>query len=367
MPIFVHGPIMFILVVVLLNIYLIYASAPRLQSARLFAEEERTKRKEQSLEENSNSNAKFNSISTDNPCFGVGTLKGAWDDKTHKFVSSTCDIEPIRFGLFEDQSSKSRLRLAQCFSNRKWVVLMGDSNSRGMFNIICDILTNTLGKQSVFRFGGDETNKHGDARWSDRECIFPGSKTVGPFRFSFRFYNNYERFKSHVADKFQQDLEHDNTLEKQQIRGSLFERYVVPKKNGYPSVLLISSGLWDLKCESAKDTYEVLNEKLQSSIQNILFFTPARVHKHPFLTNDMIKGVHDCIMEKRNKELIDVMDRVPLFETHNHKPGVVPILDVYSMTDTMPLEWMKGYHYTGTPKNPLAQTVVSYLLKFVCK
>ena len=47
MPIFVHGPIMFILMVVLLNIYLIYASAPRLQSARLFAEEERTKKPEE--------------------------------------------------------------------------------------------------------------------------------------------------------------------------------------------------------------------------------------------------------------------------------------------------------------------------------
>ena len=48
---------------VLLNIYLIYASAPRLQSARLFAEEERTKRKEQSLKENGNSNANFILIS----------------------------------------------------------------------------------------------------------------------------------------------------------------------------------------------------------------------------------------------------------------------------------------------------------------
>ena len=41
---------------------------------------------------------------------------------------------------------------------------------------------------------------------------------------------SFVSFKSHVADKFQQDLEYDNTLEKQQIRGSLFERYVVPKK-----------------------------------------------------------------------------------------------------------------------------------------
>jgi hypothetical protein len=347
------------------------AGNPR--SARLFAEAERAVKEQETLQlatEAPSFVSTSNNISgeeSEDPCFGVDALKGSWNVKTRKFESSNCDIEPIRYGLFEDQSSKSRLRLAQCFSNRKWVVLMGDSNSRGMFNIICDILTKTLGGKSVFRFGGDETNKHGDQRWSDRECIFPGSKTIGPFRFSFRFYNNYDRFKIHLQDKFQQDLEHDNTLEKQQIRGSLFERYVVPKGDGYPSVLLISSGLWDLKCQSIKDTYEILNGKLHSSIPNILFFPPAHIFKHPTISNSMIEGIHHCLIEKRNSELIDVMDRRSFFKSQQQKPGIVPILDVYKMTEKMPLEWIKGYHFANSKNNPIAQAVISYLLRFACK
>ena len=308
----------------------------------------------------------FSRISNDDPCFGIDTLKGFWNNRTRKFESSTCNIEPIRAGLFDEESSEQRLRLAQCFSNRKWVVLMGDSNSRGMFNILCDILSKTLGAQSVFHFGGDETNAHGDARWSDREFIFPGSTVIGPFRLSFRFYSSYRRFQKQIESKFQQDFEYDLTLEKQQIKGSLFEKYVVPYGKGYPSVLLISSGLWDLKCSNAIDTYEILTEKLQQMIPNILYFPPAHIKKHPSISNSMIKGIHTCVIEKRNKELIDVLDRGKLFRTQQ-LPGVVPILDIYKMTEKMPLDWIKGYHFGGSSKNPIAQTVLSYLLKFTCK
>lgn len=338
------------------------SAAKRIRNAREAAIREREKHNSHQLHDN----RIFSRISNDDPCFGIDTLKGFWNNRTRKFESSNCDIEPIRAGLFDEESSEQRIRLAQCLSNRKWVVLMGDSNSRGMFGIICDMLSKTLGSLSIFRFGGDETNAHGDARWSDRECIFPGSTVVGPFRLSFRFYSSYRRFQKQVETKFQQDLEYDLTLEKQQVMGSLFEKYVVPNGKGYPSVLLISSGLWDLKCSNAVDTYEILTEKLQQMVPNILYFPPARIEKHPFLTNSMIKGIHTCVMEKRNKELIDVLDRGTLFRTPQ-LPGVVPILDTYKLTENMPLDWIKGYHFGGSSENPVAQALLSYLLKFTCK
>ena len=65
-----------------------------------------------------------------------------------------------------------------------------------MFNILCDILSKTLGAQSVFHFGGDETNAHGDTRWSDREFIFPGSTVIGPFRLVPGFTAAIEDFKA---------------------------------------------------------------------------------------------------------------------------------------------------------------------------
>ena len=101
-------------------------------------------------------------------------------------------------------------------------------------------------------------------------------------------------------------------------------------------------------------------------IPNILYFPPAHIKKHPSISNSMIKGIHTCVIEKRNKELIDVLDRGKLFRTQQ-LPGVVPILDVYKMTEKMPLDWIKGYHFGGSSKNPIAQTVLSYLLKFTCK
>lgn len=334
------------------------SSNPRLRSAE----------QEKRLQSGNVKTTVSKSIGTDDPCFGVDGLKGFWNNRTRRFVSSTCDVEPLRYGLFDDESTASRVRLAQCFSNRRWVVLMGDSNSRGIFNIVCDLLSTVVGAQNVYRFGGDDTNQHGDSRWSDREFIFPGSKTVGPFRFSFRFYSSYDKFKLHVADKFEQDFEHDNTLEKQQARGSLFERYVVPENNGWPSVLLLSSGLWKLKCQTIQDTYETLNEKLQSSIKNILFFPPAHLLKHPTISNSMIEGIHKCLIEKRNKELIDFMDRQSFFKNSAEgKPGIVPIFDAYKLTEKMPLSWINGFHFAGSWRNPVAQAVISYLLKFTCR
>ena len=51
----------------------------------------------------------FSRISNDDPCFGIDTLKGFWNNRTRKFESSTCNIEPIRAGLFDEESSEQRL------------------------------------------------------------------------------------------------------------------------------------------------------------------------------------------------------------------------------------------------------------------
>ena len=52
------------------------------------------------------------------------------------------------------------------------------------------------------------------------------------------------------------------------------------------------------------------------------------------------------MIEKRNKELIDVLDRV-VYDVVT--PGVVPILDVYKMIEDA-FGLIKGYHFSGLVK-----------------
>lgn len=300
-------------------------------------------------------------------CFGYGRnrLKGVWsaEGSWSPRNNSRCDLNEY-WDFFEDPGTVKAV--ARCWERRRWIVFVGDSNSRKMYSIMLDRLKGLKFKYAYL--SGNVRNLFGDNRWSDKDAIVYDSsqgETKILFRLSFRFYRGYEEFKQHWKnwDKLYESDGRINALQGEEPFVSKLNAFRKMYKLTSPDTILFSSGLWKLDCNAASMAYKnLMTEMNENGLNNILFFTPGHLKYHPSITNNAIKKVRDCIVATRDKELYDL----------HSSSTTIPIFDVFELTQNLPdYSWVGyggGYHYVsdyGKP-SPVAKAVVAAWNSFVC-
>ena len=290
---------------------------------------------------------------------GVWSAKGSWSPSTN----SSCDLNEY-WDFFEDSGTVRAV--ARCWERRRWVVFVGDSNSRKMYFIMLDRLKGLNFKYSYL--SGNVQNLFGDNRWSDKDAIVYDSskgKTKVLFRLSFRFYRGYEEFKQHWKN-WNQLYESDGRINDLQVKEPFLSKLNAFRKMYQatsPDTIVFSSGLWKLDCNAASMAYKnLMSEMNANGVNDILFFTPGHLKYHPSITNNAVRKVRDCIVATRDKELYDL----------HSSSTPIPIFDVFELTQNLPdYSWVGyggGYHYVsdyGKP-SPVAKAVVAAWNSFVC-
>jgi hypothetical protein len=160
----------------------------------------------------------------------------AWTPSTEKEdPDSACSLEPYRhfFTALKSkeadgtttqpltpadtkQSDATVDRVLRCATTNlahRWLVLVGDSNTRGIFDAIVARVTSRGGRVAAHT---QSSNKYGDGRWGDQDSLLdlskiPGmSNTRAHLRLSFRFVRSVAKIAKHFGD-WDVDLESSAT------------------------------------------------------------------------------------------------------------------------------------------------------------
>ena len=120
------------------------------------------------------------------------------------------------------QSDTTVDRVLRCATTKlahRWLVLVGDSNTRGIFDAIVARVTSRGGRVAAHT---QSSNKYGDGRWGDQDSLLdlskiPGmeghtSNTRAHLRLSFRFVQSVAKIAKHFGD-WDVDLESDGRHE----------------------------------------------------------------------------------------------------------------------------------------------------------
>lgn len=300
-------------------------------------------------------------------CFGYGSKQeGTWS-ATGTWIpkqKGQCDLNEY-WDFFEDKDTATAV--VRCWERRRWVVFVGDSNSREMFSAIVNRLKKLKYKYAFL--SGNNKNKFGDNRWSDEDAIFYDDGTGKHnilFRLSFRFYQGYDEFKSHWKnwDIVYEADGRSNIMESKDpsflLKLNTFHNIFQSKS---PDTIIFSTGLWKLDCKKSSMAYnQLLKELNENDVSNVLFFTPGHLKFHPTINNKDVKKIRDCIFATRDKLLYNVRST----------KSVLPILDVFELTKNVPdLSWIGnggGYHYvsdSGVP-SPAGKAIIAAWNSFAC-
>jgi hypothetical protein len=299
-------------------------------------------------------------------CFGYGSKQdGTWSAQGTWTPNKKgqCDLDEY-WDFFEDKDTVTAV--VRCWERRRWIVFVGDSNSREMFSAIVNRL-----KKFKYKFvflSGNNKNLYGDNRWSDKDAIFyddgSGKHNIF-FRLSFRFYQGYDEFKQHWKnwDKLYEADGRDNTMEDKEPFVAQWKTFHKIFQSKSPDTIVFSTGLWKLNCDnSAKAYHQLLKELNENDVNNILFFTPGHLKHHPFIKNKDIEKIRDCILATRDKLLYNV----------HSTEKILPIFDVFDLTKNVPDQsWIGnggGFHYVsdyGIP-SPAGKAVIAAWNSFAC-
>lgn len=300
-------------------------------------------------------------------CFGYGSNQdGTWSEEgTWKPKNvNHCDFKKY-WDFFEDKDTVTAV--SKCMERRRWIVLVGDSNTRKMFTTILNRF-----KELNFKYeflSGTNRNLHGDNRWSDRDAIFYDNSNGNHsllFRLSFRFYRSYDTFKVHWRNwdtLYETDGSRNVMQEKEPFSSQLkvFHESFYTKSS--PDTIILSTGLWKLSCENSSIAYDqLLKERNENGVTNVLFFTAGHLNHHPTIENDDIRKVRNCIFAER--------DRLVFGAGNTEK--FLPIFDVFELTKNIPdKSWIGyggGYHYVSDYEkpSPAAKAIIAAWNTFLC-
>ena len=297
-------------------------------------------------------------------CFGYGrrqrgkwTSKGEWTSEK----KNVCDINDY-WDFFEDKDTAKAV--VRCWARRRWVTFAGDANTREAFQAVLSRMEALDYKYSFV--SGDSRDKHGDSLWSDRDAIFEDTNIAGggSFRLSFRFFKSPEAFDQHWRD-WNLLLEGDGTtntnidLKFIQARKRFEASYGITK----PDTLIMSTGLWDVSCKAAANTYKILQKEESShELNDVLYFTAPHVKWHRVIKNDQLGRARDCVMSERSRML---------FNTSSTAAAPL-IFDAFELTANLPtLDWIgqKGGYYVfadGGKPTPVGKAIVAAWNSFAC-